>query len=415
MGVAAARLVMNDSTEGAPKAPGSILLPLAGLIGITVARAAGWLQLNDPLTRCLLFIPLFIVFLMRLHRNTVSGNAGLTGVLGSKALTYLGTISFPIFILHGAIGQVRGRNGVFVLSCGPAGGRARVRKMAWGWGVPPPSARARPPHHRPTPLHPPVRSPSPTPTPTPPHPPTPPQAIPPSSPQLPPPTLPPNPTPGVLQEDHRHQAVGLRHGALLLPLLLPHRARRRRRGAAPVRGARAGQGGGVAWEAGEECRRRSAAAVRGAGAATPQPCRWEPHHIAFLARSRSESPQLNPPARRRTRRCRRSAATSPRRSAPRSEHCELRAPRGAALTGPAPRGAGPRGAPAAPQAAARADACVRRCRGGPRRQARAFCRRRRRRQRQRRSRAAAAARPATSGHENPPLELSSPSPRRTVM
>jgi peptidoglycan/LPS O-acetylase OafA/YrhL len=123
MGVAAARLVMTDSTEGGPKAPGSVLLPLLGLVGITVARAAGWLPLNDPLTRCLLFIPLFIVVVMRLHRNTVAGNKGITGLLGSKALTYLGTISFPIFILHGAIGQV----GVGAGSWGGHGGAWRAR------------------------------------------------------------------------------------------------------------------------------------------------------------------------------------------------------------------------------------------------------------------------------------------------
>ncbi|GBF97881.1 acyltransferase [Raphidocelis subcapitata] len=113
MGAAAARMVMVDGADNGDgkageekKAPGSALLPALGLLGITAARAAGWLQLNDPLTRALLFVPLFIVLVMRLHRNTLAGAKGLTALLGTKVLTYLGTISFPIFILHGAIGQV---------------------------------------------------------------------------------------------------------------------------------------------------------------------------------------------------------------------------------------------------------------------------------------------------------------------
>lgn len=38
---------------------------------------------------------------------TQGGPKGMTAILGSKLLTYLGTISFPIFVLHGALGQVR--------------------------------------------------------------------------------------------------------------------------------------------------------------------------------------------------------------------------------------------------------------------------------------------------------------------
>ena len=46
---------------------------------------------------------------MRLHKQTlanVAAPAGLTGLLSGKALSYLGAISFPIFIVHGAIGQM---------------------------------------------------------------------------------------------------------------------------------------------------------------------------------------------------------------------------------------------------------------------------------------------------------------------
>ncbi|KAF8057114.1 hypothetical protein HT031_006123 [Scenedesmus sp. PABB004] len=112
MGVAAARLVMldgvnDDGSPGGPApAPGSALLPVLGLLGVTLARAGGLLPLNDPLTRCLLFVPLFTAALMALHRNTLAGGRGLAGLLAHPALVYLGSISFPIFVLHGALGQV---------------------------------------------------------------------------------------------------------------------------------------------------------------------------------------------------------------------------------------------------------------------------------------------------------------------
>ena len=113
MGVAAVRLVMTEGVDDEgkpvatlPPAPGSALLPALGLLAITVARALGYLPLNDPLTRGLLFTPLFITLVMRLHRNTLAGAKGLTALLGHPLLTYLGTISFPIFIVHGALGQL---------------------------------------------------------------------------------------------------------------------------------------------------------------------------------------------------------------------------------------------------------------------------------------------------------------------
>jgi peptidoglycan/LPS O-acetylase OafA/YrhL len=136
MGVAAARMVMVEGVDDEgkpldtpPKPAGSALLPALGLLAITAARALGWLQLNDPLTRGLLFTPLFTLLVVRLHRNTLAGAKGLTKLLAHPLLTYLGTISFPIFILHGerrarALVHARtcffpaGRRGV--LQCEPA-------------------------------------------------------------------------------------------------------------------------------------------------------------------------------------------------------------------------------------------------------------------------------------------------------
>lgn len=72
---------------GEPKPAGSALLPALGLLGITLARAAGYLPLNDPLTRALLFVPLFTLLIMRLHRQTIQGSKGFAGFLSHPVLT----------------------------------------------------------------------------------------------------------------------------------------------------------------------------------------------------------------------------------------------------------------------------------------------------------------------------------------
>ena len=69
------------------------------------------------LARGALFIPLFTAFVMRVHQQTVywdlpklergeSGHRSFSLALGAKWLTYLGAISFPIYILHGPVGQI---------------------------------------------------------------------------------------------------------------------------------------------------------------------------------------------------------------------------------------------------------------------------------------------------------------------
>ena len=92
-------------------------VPLVGMLLVITARAFGWLAVNDALTRTLLFVPLFTSFVMRVHQQTVyadlpAAEAGTKGynsfskLLGAKPLVYLGAISFPIYILHGPIGQI---------------------------------------------------------------------------------------------------------------------------------------------------------------------------------------------------------------------------------------------------------------------------------------------------------------------
>jgi hypothetical protein len=60
---------MNGDKENEKAA--SPILPALAMVGIIVARTFDVLPLSDHLTRAFLFIPLFCVFLMRIHRETV--------------------------------------------------------------------------------------------------------------------------------------------------------------------------------------------------------------------------------------------------------------------------------------------------------------------------------------------------------
>ena len=111
LGIVACRLVMLDSLDDKEKTQTNWLstaVPFGGLVAILVARAMNLVpDVSDMLVRSVLFTPLFLKFVMGAHRNAVAGKAdGLTKVLSSKPLVYLGGLSFPIFIVHGPIGQV---------------------------------------------------------------------------------------------------------------------------------------------------------------------------------------------------------------------------------------------------------------------------------------------------------------------
>lgn len=108
MGAAACRLVMLDKDEET-KETGSTILPLVGMIGILVLRASGVIAINDMIVRSLFFIPLFIKFLMRLHRESVGPDSSkklIPKFLNLGLFKWLGGISFPIFIVHGPLGQL---------------------------------------------------------------------------------------------------------------------------------------------------------------------------------------------------------------------------------------------------------------------------------------------------------------------
>lgn len=113
MGAVAARSVMIDSADGESVPKQNAVLscsatPLVAMVGFLAARALGVVAVNDAISRTI-FTVLFSMFAVNVHRETVrDGGAGslVSRALSWKPLVYLGTISFPIYILHGPIGQV---------------------------------------------------------------------------------------------------------------------------------------------------------------------------------------------------------------------------------------------------------------------------------------------------------------------
>jgi peptidoglycan/LPS O-acetylase OafA/YrhL len=117
LGAVACRLAMLDSADndkdnkmGAPKTNWlSTTLPFVGLLSILTIRAANLVpDVSDLLVRSAIFTPLFLNFVMACHRNAVSNvpNDIVSNFLSSKPLVWLGGLSFPIYIVHGPLGQV---------------------------------------------------------------------------------------------------------------------------------------------------------------------------------------------------------------------------------------------------------------------------------------------------------------------
>jgi peptidoglycan/LPS O-acetylase OafA/YrhL len=112
LGAVACRLVMLDDAPGeeSPVSTNALstLVPLVGMGGILWVRSLpGVLQVSDLLVRSVVFVPLFLRLLMAAHRNTVRSVKDPTvAFLSNKLLVGLGNLSFPIFIVHGPIGQV---------------------------------------------------------------------------------------------------------------------------------------------------------------------------------------------------------------------------------------------------------------------------------------------------------------------
>jgi peptidoglycan/LPS O-acetylase OafA/YrhL len=112
LGFVACRLVMLDGAEEGETVPkvGAMdtLLPLAGMIAVIALRGTGVLALSDMLVRSCIFMPLFLNFLMGLHRASIVPKVTdpIAKVLALKPLIWLGGLSFPIFVVHGPLGQL---------------------------------------------------------------------------------------------------------------------------------------------------------------------------------------------------------------------------------------------------------------------------------------------------------------------
>lgn len=93
----------------------AVAFPFGITIGILVGRAVGWIpDCSDLFIRKFVFVPMFLNFVMALHHNAIllsdkSSNAiidPISALLSTKLLVWLGALSFPIYILHGPIGQL---------------------------------------------------------------------------------------------------------------------------------------------------------------------------------------------------------------------------------------------------------------------------------------------------------------------
>jgi len=137
MGATACRLVMLDGEQDSGKTA-SPMWPLIGMLSIIGLRAKGIITINDMLVRTIAFIPLWIVFLMRLHRqSTGPGGAQkmLPKLLCMPPFLFLGGISFPIFIVHGPIGQVFFKKAVAKKLWGGMLAQPRPDGIHWFFGV----------------------------------------------------------------------------------------------------------------------------------------------------------------------------------------------------------------------------------------------------------------------------------------
>lgn len=123
MGIAAVRDVMLDGSEhdsssnnskgGAVQQEGArsilrnpFVLFMASYASVAL-RLSSRFNFNDAMIRSTVFVPLYLKFLQAMHRDCVSDSPSLiTRFFGSQTMTRLGALAFPMFVLHGPIGQL---------------------------------------------------------------------------------------------------------------------------------------------------------------------------------------------------------------------------------------------------------------------------------------------------------------------
>jgi len=108
LGMVACHLVKLDEGTDCKVRVFDSTVVLALMVGVFVARAQGILALSDMLVRTCLFLPLFLWFLMAVHRASIASRVldPVVRVLTFRPLVSLGQLAFPIFVVHGPIGQL---------------------------------------------------------------------------------------------------------------------------------------------------------------------------------------------------------------------------------------------------------------------------------------------------------------------
>eukprot|EP00930_Biecheleria_cincta_P001150 TRINITY_DN102311_c0_g1_i1.p1 TRINITY_DN102311_c0_g1~~TRINITY_DN102311_c0_g1_i1.p1 ORF type:complete len:461 (-),score=77.53 TRINITY_DN102311_c0_g1_i1:328-1710(-) len=106
MGIVAVRNVMLDTEEDRKtKRMNPLWLFVASYASLGLRLTP--LDFNDAIIRGVLFVPLFTKFLTALHRDSLTDSpSAITRFFGSSIMSRLGGLAFPMFILHGPIGQV---------------------------------------------------------------------------------------------------------------------------------------------------------------------------------------------------------------------------------------------------------------------------------------------------------------------
>lgn len=106
MGIAAARDVMLDTNEERSKQRPNPLPYFIACYSSLLLRLTPW-DFNDAIVRGLVFVPIFTKFLTEMHRDCLTETpSAITRFFGSPTMAWLGSLAFPMFIVHGPIGQV---------------------------------------------------------------------------------------------------------------------------------------------------------------------------------------------------------------------------------------------------------------------------------------------------------------------
>jgi len=106
MGIAACREVMLDTPEDRSRPHVNPMVYFAAAYSSLLLRLTRF-DFNDAIIRGVLFVPLWTKFLTSIHRDCLAANPRpITKFFGGKTMSSLGSLAFPMFILHGPIGQV---------------------------------------------------------------------------------------------------------------------------------------------------------------------------------------------------------------------------------------------------------------------------------------------------------------------